>query len=406
MLTETNYRVWASMTEQSLKEKRLWGHVTRTVLLPPPPHVGSIAVAGTPAVLGSDAVNEIPAITRAMVDQDVKAIEDFHAAAARASYMLMQTLSQKDISAVMMLPDAADKWEKLANDYAVVSSSQSTNARSKFNNFRIRDGESAIETHHRFDDLVNECSIQAIHLSEEEKTAALLMRPCSKWINFMDVYTAMEPLPSSAAIFRAMKSQEERMITRNKKEYEEANFNGMSGSRATQPEWKRRPKIDVRRPTSATETRSCYCCGEVGHLSATCTSRNETCEFCKKRGHLTKACRVRLAREEPETESEDEASKKQEKPNLLWRENPNELSFAKGTKMEKARGIEGMVARPVAYRSVPPNFQKQPEWLADSGSSQHICNDLNTLWDVKQLEEKTTLQGLVGETDATHEGTV
>ena len=39
-------------------------------------------------------------------------------------------------------------------------------------------------------------------------------------------------------------------------------------------------------------------------------------------------------------------------------------------------------------------------------TGQHICNDLNMLWDVKQLEEKTALQGLVGETDAIHEGTV
>ena len=338
MLTETNYRVWASMTEQSLKEKRLWGHVVRTVLLPPPARVVSAAVTGTPAVPGSDAVNAIPAITRAMVDHDVKLIEDFHAAAARASYTLMQTLSQKDISAVMMLPDAADKWDKLANDYAAVSSSQSTNARSKFNNFRIRDGESVIETQHRFDDLVNECSIQAINLSDEEKTAALLMRPCSKWINFMDVYATMEPPPSSAAIFRAMKSQEERMITRNEKEYEEANFNGISGSRATQPEWKRRPKIDVKRPS--TETRSCYCCGEVGHLSAICKSKNETCEFCQKRGHLTKACRVRLATEEPEDETEEVAEKQERSRTLLWPQAKPRLSFA--TKKEKARTDEGM----------------------------------------------------------------
>ena len=63
-----------------------------------------------------------------------------------------------------------------------------------------------IETQHIFYDLVNECNIQAIHLSEEEKIAALLMRPCSKWTNFMDVYATIEPPPSSAAIFKAMKS--------------------------------------------------------------------------------------------------------------------------------------------------------------------------------------------------------
>ena len=188
MLTETNYKVWASMTEQSLKEKRLWGHVTRTALFPAPARVVTAAVIGSPAAAGSDAVIGISAITRAMVDHDVKLIDDFNAAAARASYTLMQTLSQKDISAMMILPDVVDKWEKLENDYAAVFSSQGTNARAKFNNFKIYDGESATETQHRFDDPVNECSIQGIIVNEQEKTAALLTRPSAKWTNLMDSY--------------------------------------------------------------------------------------------------------------------------------------------------------------------------------------------------------------------------
>ena len=93
-------------------------------------------VIGAPAEPGSDEVIGIPAVTRAMADLDIKMNEDYEAAAARANYVVMQTLSQKDISAVMMLPDVAEKWEKLANDYAAVSSSQGTVARAKFNNFR------------------------------------------------------------------------------------------------------------------------------------------------------------------------------------------------------------------------------------------------------------------------------
>ena len=57
----------------------------------------------------------IPAVTRAMVDLDIKTNEDFDAAAARANYSLMQTLSQKDISAVMMLPDAAEKMGEIGD---------------------------------------------------------------------------------------------------------------------------------------------------------------------------------------------------------------------------------------------------------------------------------------------------
>ena len=80
MLTETNCGVWASMTVQSLKEKRLWGYVIRTILFLAPARVVHAVVIGAPVVRGSDAVNAIPPITRAMVDHVVKLIEDFHAA--------------------------------------------------------------------------------------------------------------------------------------------------------------------------------------------------------------------------------------------------------------------------------------------------------------------------------------
>ena len=161
---------------------------------------------------------------------------------------------------MMMLPDATDKWDKLASDYAAVSSSQGTVARARFNNFRIREGEGVIETHHIFDDLENECNIQGVNLTEGDKIAALLMRPSAKWLNFFDAYGTMEPLPSVRTIFRAMKAQEERMNSRNESEYEEANFAGNSGGRvggAGGNDW-RRPKLDVRRPDYGPETRNCY----------------------------------------------------------------------------------------------------------------------------------------------------
>lgn len=36
--------------------------------------------------------------------------------------------------------------------------------------------------------------------------------------------------------------------------------------------------------------RSCYCCGQPGHLANACTHREEVCNFCGKKGHLERAC--------------------------------------------------------------------------------------------------------------------
>lgn len=62
-LTDDNYRVWSTLIEQVLREKKLWSHVARATL--PPPHVrvvtaAMITVAATP---GSHAVAGVAAIT-------------------------------------------------------------------------------------------------------------------------------------------------------------------------------------------------------------------------------------------------------------------------------------------------------------------------------------------------------
>ena len=343
MLTETNYRVWSTMTEQMLKEKKLWAHITRTARLPAPVRVLRAAIIGAPAEAGSDEVIGIPAVTKAMVDLDIKMHEDFDAAAARANYVVMQTLSQKDISAVMMLQDVAEKWDKLADDYASVSDSFATLARTRFHSFKILNGESVTETQHRFDDPINECNIQGVNLTEGDKTAALLMRPSAKWLNFFDAYGTMEPLPSVRTIFRAMKAQEERMNSRNESEYEEANFAGNSGGRVRgADEWKRRQKLDIKRPDYGPETRNCYCCGQSGHLAKDCSSKLKTCEICEKRGHLAVVCRSKPSSDtsKEEGETEEVAPNQDRSTKLLWPQKKPNLSFA--TKKEKARTEEGM----------------------------------------------------------------
>ena len=406
MLTETNYRVWAAMTEKLLREKKLWGHVTRTANLPAPVRTVTPAVTGAPAAPGRDAVTGAPAITRIMVENDIKANEDFDAAAARASYVIMQTLPQKTITAVMRLPGAAEMWEKLANDYAAVSPSFATLARTTFHGFRILNGESVIETIHRFDNLVSECDIQDIDLTEGDKTAVLLMHPSVKWKNFLDAYATIEPLPTTGTIFRAMKAHEERLNARNESEYEEANYGGnIGGSSSGGSEWKRRSKLEIRRPT---EMRTCYCCGEAGHLAKECEFKNDSCDLCKKRGHLSKACRSQSA---PKQQGQEETVKEPEpeqerKPKLLWPEKKNRVSFAKGTKRDQAREEEGMVMAEYFPDALSDDPLNEPEWLADSGARSHVCNDLKLLWDVKQLTEPITMRGLCGDVTVNFVGCV
>ena len=404
VLTEENYRVWSNVTEQLLRQNRIWGHVTRTAIHPEPARSVTAAVIAVPAVPGSDAVAGVPAITRAMVDHDLKLIDDYEAAAAKANSILLQSLQPKDIMAVMMLQNVAEKWDKLAEDYASISASMATVARTRFQDFKMRDGESVVSTLHRFDQLVNECLIQAIILTEEDKTRALLTHPSQKWINFMDSYANIEPLPSVRVIFRAMRSQEERWNARNENEYAEANYVGRDG--ASGSEWKRRPKLDVRQPVKM-ELRSCYCCGKPGHLSKDCALKSKHCDICNRRGHTANTCRMVKEEADLKAESEDAANEaEQEKKSSLPSAMKPRLSFAKGTKKDQAKNVEGMVAHEVLPETSCNEPEDEIEWLADSGAGRHVCNDLSLMWDVKELEDPVRLVGLVDAVDVHIGGTV
>ena len=76
-----------------------------------------------------------------MVDRDIKRSEDFDAAIASANLVILQTLEPEDVMATMMLPSLAKKWAKLATDYTAVSASMAVIARSRFHDFRMRDGD-------------------------------------------------------------------------------------------------------------------------------------------------------------------------------------------------------------------------------------------------------------------------
>ena len=80
-------------------------------------------------------------------------------------------------------------------------------ARSCFKEFRMRDGDTVVQTQHRFDRMVNECIIPALAISEEKETMVLPTHPTAKWRTFMDAHATQNPLPSVDTILRAMKAK-------------------------------------------------------------------------------------------------------------------------------------------------------------------------------------------------------
>ena len=63
ILKDGNYRVWSVVTEDSLRQFKLWGYVMATAIRPPEAGAVTAAVAGVPAANGQLAVMAVPGIS-------------------------------------------------------------------------------------------------------------------------------------------------------------------------------------------------------------------------------------------------------------------------------------------------------------------------------------------------------
>ena len=165
-------------------------------------------------------------VTQGMVNQDTKHFEDFDAAIARVNSLLLRTLDLHDVMATLMMLFLSQKWNKLATVYATVSTLQVATARARFINFKIREGDTVVLSQHCLDELLNECIIQAILVTDADSNMGLLTHPAKRWRGFMDAYAITSPLPAFAEIFSSMKASEKRWNMRNEREVGDANYIG------------------------------------------------------------------------------------------------------------------------------------------------------------------------------------
>ena len=150
---EGNYRVWSTVLEQTLREKKLWHHVMGTSVPPPAPRARARGIA---AAVAADPILMIAAMagveenTQEQVDADDKKPEDHATSIARANSLILHHMEQKDMMSLWGLDSPSQKWEKLRSHYALINVQMGTEVRAHFFSFKMGNAESVIEIQHRF----------------------------------------------------------------------------------------------------------------------------------------------------------------------------------------------------------------------------------------------------------------
>ena len=93
-------------------------------------------VAAVAAGNGIAAVAAIAEITQEQADSDDRKIEDFEASIAKANYILLQHIEQKDVGALYGYDSLAAKWQKVQADYSQISMQMAIEARARFFSFK------------------------------------------------------------------------------------------------------------------------------------------------------------------------------------------------------------------------------------------------------------------------------
>jgi hypothetical protein len=110
--------------------------------------------------------------------------------------------------------------------------------------------------------------------------------------------------------------------------------------------------------SSASERRTCYACGQVGHIKANCRFQNAECHSCGKTGHTKAVCRARQG--------------------------------------ENAAFVR--VANAVAFTAWQGSCVEWPDvWIVDSGSTRHLTPNRRQFTEYRKLKKPQRIEGISGE---------
>ena len=239
------------------------------------------------------------------MNTNVADLRDFGKRSRKAASLIMQTVSDKiSITIESLSDDPMAMWLKLKNDYEQVSPALKQLAKREFLAFEMADEEKCIDSKNRFENLVGNCVLQNLVISEEDQVLTLMDAIPEKYDPLKDTYYNNTPLPGIAWLWGRLTEKE--IIERKREGKMHASAlaaesfymggrvsqggRGGRGGRGGIGGYKDFRASGGGKRGEEDRDESCFRCGKSDHWSRECPSKKSVCGWCGAKGHCESRC--------------------------------------------------------------------------------------------------------------------
>jgi hypothetical protein len=291
--------------------------------------------------------------------------EDGKKASKQAKALMILHIEDVFVKLIVGEPTAAKAWLKLKQNFEKTSNARVVQLTGKLTNMKLGEKQSIAEYLGEFRKIKVDLEAAGQTISDLQLAVFALRGLPKEYDTLREILEAGEMELSLDTVQPKLMQREQtiKLKAESKTAHAEVAEEGQAAAfMAKQRYWgsSGAGKGSSRELRANSDTRSCYGCGETGHIKLNCRFRKADCENCGRRGHTRAVCRQPAERSE-------------------------RAAYAKGN-------------AGVAYTAWRSSAVGQPSvWLVDFGSTQHITADESRFTSYIKLKQTELIEGIGGE---------